>query len=70
MQQFRLIKYSENMYLKTFPASSSQSTDASFMLSLLISFQGCLRSVSAVAHNLILVEVDGKCPFVGGGAYW
>lgn len=34
MQLFRLINSPDNMYLKTFPASSSQSTDASFQLSL------------------------------------
>ena len=33
---------------------------ASFLLSSLNSFRGCWRSAAAAAHDLILVEVDGK----------
>ena len=29
-----------------------------------VPFRGCWRSVAIVAHNFILIEVDGKCQFV------
>ena len=35
---------------------------ASLMLSTLNSFRGCWRSAAALAHDLILVEVDGEHP--------
>ena len=34
------------------------------MLSILSSFGECRRSAVAAAHDLILVEIDGKCQFV------
>ena len=46
--------------LPVFPRAHS----ASFLLSTLNSFQGCWKSAAAAAHDLILVEVDGKCQFV------
>ena len=43
---------------------------ASFLISTLNSFQGKLMISSAVAHTLILVEVDGKCQFVGNSSHF
>ena len=42
---------------------------ASFLISILNSLRGYWRSTAAVAHNLILVEIDGKHQFVGDSLY-
>ena len=52
-----LWKYlSEDLFCQVF----FQSTNASFLLSTLNSFQGMLKWVAVAAHDLILVEVDGR----------
>ena len=43
--------------LPVFPRARS----ASFLLSTWTPFRGCWKSAAAAAHDLILVEVDGKC---------
>ena len=50
-------------YLKTCPNRFLGAECASFLLSSLGSFKGCWRSAAAAVHDLILVEVDGKCQF-------
>ena len=52
----------KNICLKTCPACFSRAQNVAFLLSTLNSFKGCWRSAAAVAHDLILVEVDGKHP--------
>ena len=70
----------ENIYLKTCPAGhhpgpptpNTPSPATSLLLSTecLISaplwspFRGCWKSATAAAHDLILVEANGKCQFV------
>ena len=50
-------------YLKISSDSFSRAESASFLLSTLNSLQAVLKVIGAVAHDLILVEVDGKCPW-------
>ena len=45
--------------LSVFPRAQG----ASFLLSTLNTFQGCRRSGTAAACDLILAEADGKCQF-------
>ena len=47
--------------LPDFPTAWAQS--ASFLISTLNSFQEVLKISSWAAHNWILVELDGKCPW-------
>lgn len=53
-------------YLKTCSSSFFQSTEC-FICALYPgnSFRGNWRSAATAGHNLILIEVDGKCQFVG-----
>lgn len=53
-------------YLKTCSASFSLNRGASFLLSTLTPFSGCWKSAALAPHDLIHVEVDGKCQFVVG----
>ena len=51
----------ENIYVKTCPASFPGARIASFLPSTLNFFRECWRSAGVAAHDLILVEVSGKC---------
>ena len=48
-------------YLKASSANSSRAQSASFLISTLNSFQGVLKVSSFSGHDLISVEIDGKC---------
>ena len=57
--------YDENMYLDTCPASFFPENSVPHSLFPPWNpFRGCWRSAVAAAHNLIFVDVDGKCQFV------
>ena len=52
----------ENICLKTYESFLEQS--ASFQLPTLNSLHGMWKSADAAAHDLIFVEIDGKCQSV------
>ena len=52
------------------PTTLCQAENASFLLSILNSFQGMLKVSSSAAHDLILVEKDGKCQFIVDNRYF
>ena len=53
---------SENLSCQ-FPRPCPLGQSTSFLLSTLNSFRGCWKSASAAAHDLILIEIDGKGPW-------
>ena len=68
MQELGLIKSLEMIYLKACSASFSQSTEClipDFHPELL---SGELKINSCSGHDLIFVDVDGKCQFLVGRA--
>ena len=66
MKENKVHHYNHNKGLSCqFPGAQS----ASFLFSTLKSFRGCWRSAAAEAHDLILVEIEGKQPWqlpIGG----
>ena len=54
---------SEIIWLSEGLSCQFSGNSASFLLSTLSSFRGRWRSAAAVAHDLILVQVDSKCPW-------
>ena len=70
MQEFGLIKSPEKMYLKACSVSFSQSTECLTLDLHPELLSGLLKLSSCSGHDIITVDVDGKCQSSVGRAHF